>query len=93
MERKPMSKKEQTKFAAGATNDEEQELWEMKKLGTDSAHVLRNDSYKPPSKLISIRVPEDVLGQLKGLADSEGLRYQTYIISLLKKHVKKILKN
>ena len=88
MERKSMSKKELEKLASDATSDDEQELWEKKKLGNDPKHAERSDTYKPPSKLISIRVPDEVLEELKIIADKEGLRYQTYIISLLKKHVR-----
>lgn len=83
-----MNKKDLEKFANDATSDDEQELWEKKKLGNDPKHVERSEAYKPPSKLISIRVPDEVLEELKMIADKEGLRYQTYIISLLKKHVR-----
>ena len=89
MERKPMSKKELEKLAKEATSDEEQELWEQKKLGNDPKHAKRSEQYKAPSKLISIRLPDEVLEGLKEIADEEGLRYQTYIVSLLKKHVRK----
>ncbi len=89
MERKPMTKKELEEFAREATSDDEQKLWEKKKLGTDAQHVGRSHFYKAPSKLISIRVPEEVLEDLKTIADHEGLRYQTYIISLLTKHVRR----
>ena len=89
MERKPMSKKEIEKFAKEVTADDEQELWEKKQLGTDPKHAKRSDFYKAPAKLISIRVPDELLEELKVMAEKEGLRYQTYIISLLKKHVRK----
>jgi len=82
-----MTKKELEKFAKEAVSDEEQELWEKKKLGNDTKNVKRSEFYKAPSKLISIRVPDEVLEELKDLAEKNGLRYQTYIISLLKKHV------
>ena len=88
MERKTMTKEELEKFAQEATSDEEQKRWENKGLGTDKAHAKRSDKFKPPSKLISIRVTEEVLEALKQIADDEGLKYQTYVASLLKKHVK-----
>ena len=87
MERKPMTPDEIERFASQAIKDGEQKLWEEKKLGTDPAHATKSKEYKAPSKLISLRVPEEVLESLKLIADTEGLRYQTYIISLLKKHV------
>ncbi len=88
MEHKPMTKDEIEKFATDATSDSEQELWEKKELGKDVQYVTKSKTYKGPSKLISLRVPEEVLETLKDIADTEGLRYQTYIISLLKKHIK-----
>jgi predicted DNA binding CopG/RHH family protein len=87
-----MTRKAIEKLAAEATSDEEQELWEKKKLGTDPKHTERGTTYKTPSKLISIRVPDEVLCDLKIIADKEGLRYQTYVVSLLKKHVMKMKK-
>lgn len=88
MERKSMTKEELEEFARNATSDENQEKWESKELGADSKSSQKSKAYKAPSKLISIRVPEEVLNELKVIADKEGLRYQTYLISLLKKHVK-----
>jgi predicted DNA binding CopG/RHH family protein len=84
-----MTKKDLEKFINDATDDEEQALWEKKKLGADARFIKRSEFYKAPSKLISIRVPEEVLEELKAIAGKEGLRYQTYIISLLKKHVRR----
>ena len=89
MERKSINKKDLEKFAAEATSDEEQELWEKKLLGNDPKHARQSSFYKTPSKLISIRIPDEVLLELKAIAESEGLRYQTYIVSLLKKHLKR----
>lgn len=60
-----MSKKDLETFAAEVTTDEEQELWETKKLGKDPKHAKRSTFYKAPSKLISIRVPEEVLEEKK----------------------------
>jgi len=89
MERKPIKKKTKEKLSKHATRDDEQRLWEEKKLGNDIKHTERSNLYKSNSKLISIRIPEDVLEDIKNIADKEGLRYQTYIVSLLKKHVKR----
>jgi predicted DNA binding CopG/RHH family protein len=68
--------------------DDEQHLWESKQLGTDKKYTKKSSLYKAPAKLISIRIPDDVLDVLKMLADKEGLRYQTYVVSLLKKHIR-----
>ncbi len=84
-----MSKKELEKFANKATSDSEQKKWENKKLGVDKNKVSKSNFKKSPSKLISIRVPDDVLDALRILAEEEGLRYQTYVVSILKKHIKK----
>lgn len=91
MERKPMKKmtpKERKKFARQGTSDKEQLLWEKKKLGKSKEHVEKSKFFKNPTKLISIRVPEELLHELKEIAEEEGLRYQTYILSLLTKHVR-----
>ena len=89
MERKPMSNKEKEKLASEATSDEEQAKWEKKELGAEGKYVEKSKFYKAPGKLVSLRVPEEVLSSLQGLADLEGLKCQSYILSLLKKHVKK----
>ncbi len=89
MERKSMKKKDLEKFAHDATSDEEQSKWENKSLGTDTKHIKKSSFFKAPSKLISIRIPDEVLEEIKDMAEGEGLRYQTYIVSLLAKHVRK----
>ncbi len=85
---KKMTAKEKEAFAKKATDDEEQALWEKKKLGKNKSHVGKGKFFKEPSKLISIRLPEGLLIELREIADEEGLRYQTYIVSLLTKHIK-----
>ena len=89
MGRKPMNKKYSEKFAHNATSDDEQIKWENKGLGADAKHVKKSSFFKAPSKLISIRIPDEVLEEIKDMAEGEGLRYQTYIVSLLAKHVRK----
>ena len=83
-----MTTKEKEKFAKKATDDEDQALWENKKLGKSKDHVAKSSFFKDPTKLISIRLPEGLLIELKEIADEEGLRNQTYIVSLLAKHIK-----
>lgn len=84
-----MKKTEKESFAQKATSDKEQKKWENKELGTDKEYSKKSDFYKPPSKLVSIRIPEETLTLIKDLAEKKGLKYQTYIISLLKNHVEK----
>lgn len=88
MERKSVSKKNLNALAEKISSDDEQDLWEDKELGADKKHAKKSSFYKAPAKLISIRIPDDVLEILKLLADKEGLRYQTYVVSLLKKHTR-----
>ncbi len=88
MEQKSIKQKKLEIFAQKATSDEEQNRWENKSLGTDAKHVKKSSLFAAPSKLISIRTPDKILGEIKDMAEGEGLRYQTYIVSLLAKHVK-----
>lgn len=60
----------------------------IQSLEIDTEHAKKSSLIIAPSKLISIRIPDKVLGQIKDMAESEGLRYQTYIVSLLTKHVR-----
>ena len=88
MERKPVNKKKIAALVEKISSDDEQQLWESKQLGAEKKHARKSSLYKAPAKLISIRIPDDVLEILKTLADKEGLRYQTYVVSLLKKHTR-----
>lgn len=88
MERKAITKKKIADLVDKISSDDEQALWEHKKLGATSKHAKKSSLYKAPAKLISIRIPDDVLEVLKVLAEKEGLRYQTYVVSLLKKHTR-----
>lgn len=88
MERKPVNKKKIEALAKKVSSDDEQHLWETKQLGSDKKHAKTSSFYKSPAKLISIRIPDEVLEILKALAEKEGLRYQTYVVSLLKKHIR-----
>ncbi len=89
MERKSVKKNKNIEtLVEQVAIDDEQHLWESKKLGADKKHVKKSSLYKAPAKLISIRIPDDVLEILKILADREGLRYQTYVVRLLKKHTR-----
>jgi predicted DNA binding CopG/RHH family protein len=88
MERKAIKKKDIASIAEKIASDGEQSLWENKKLGFENKYAKRSSLYKAPAKLISIRIPDEVLEVLKVLAEKEGLRYQTYVVSLLKKHAR-----
>lgn len=88
MRRRSVNKKKTASLAEHITSDEEQALWESKRLGSESKYAKKSSFYKAPAKLISIGIPDDVLEILKVLADKEGFRYQTYVVSLLKKHTR-----
>ena len=88
MERKPINKKKIAALADKIASDDEQPLWENKELGADPKQAKKSSLYKAPAKLISIRIPDELLEALKSLAEKEGLRYQTYVVSLLKKHTR-----
>ncbi|MDD9950379.1 MAG: hypothetical protein OXT67_02330 [Zetaproteobacteria bacterium] len=83
-----MSDREQQELAQQYTRGPEQAQWERKELGTDPAHAEKSSLHLKPAKLTSIRIPPDVLTDLKEIAHAEGFKYQTYIVALLKRHVK-----
>ena len=89
MERKSVKKSKRIESLIDQiSTDDEQQMWENKELGAQKKHTKKSSFYKAPAKLISIRIPDDVLDVLKLLAEKEGLRYQTYVVSLLKKHTR-----
>lgn len=83
-----MTDKEKRKLAEAYTNDKEQDKWENKELGNDPKHAKKSKILLKRSGPISIRIPPDVLEDLKDIAEVEGYKYQTYIVALLKRHVK-----
>ena len=89
MERKSVKKSKRIEALIDqVSSDDEQHAWENKELGAEKKHTKKSNFYKAPAKLISIRIPDDVLDVLKILAEKEGLKYQTYVVSLLKKHTR-----
>ena len=74
------------------------EDWENRKLGADAGHA------KPTSpddeqemddamglQVISVRLPKQLIAQLKILASDKGLGYQPYLRMTLMDHVKAVL--
>jgi antitoxin component of RelBE/YafQ-DinJ toxin-antitoxin module len=47
---------------------------------------VSNDETK--LKVVSIRLPEDLIEQLKLIADDTGLKYQPYVRMILTQHIK-----
>ncbi len=65
--------------------------WDSVRLATEKekkewAAIARNTTAK--NKVITVRLPERNLIKIKAAAAREGLPYQTYITSLLHKHVR-----
>ena len=71
------------------------EKWESRELGADAAHAKPTS---PDSELemdeamglqvISVRLPKQLIAQLKLLAGDKGLGYQPYLRMVLMDHVK-----
>ena len=87
---KVQSKKKFEKFAKDATSDEEQKSWESGKLGRDPKHAKISKIELPDERPLptSIRIPIDLIRDLKELAEYEGLKYQAYLKMILTKHVR-----
>jgi uncharacterized protein (DUF4415 family) len=69
-------------------------LRESRKMSTEQALEFLEDfrklavsAGKSPSRLISLRVEEDLLGAFQQKARLEGARYQTKIKELMRKYV------
>jgi uncharacterized protein (DUF4415 family) len=83
-------------------DEKEIEKWESRELGADEEYVKRavlekqyldaingSDEDKPSGKmqLISIRLPEPLIQDLKEIGKKEGLGYQTLIREVMKRFV------
>lgn len=83
-------------------DEKEIEKWESRELGADEKYVKRavldkeyldsingSTEDKPSSRmqLISIRLPETLIQDLKGIGKKEGLGYQTLIREVMKRFV------
>jgi predicted DNA binding CopG/RHH family protein len=70
------------------------EEWETGKFGQDEAHVKKSDASSEKDldkalglKLISIRLPKELIDDLKLVAKLNGIGYQPLIRQLLKRFV------
>jgi hypothetical protein len=71
------------------------ELWETKQLGGDPKYARRVSAKEDKAlddslglQAISIRLQKDLLKQLKGMAQKEGLGYQPFIRHILTKYAR-----
>lgn len=71
-------------------------LQECKKLSYDQIaqfledfRLMHSEAPKSPSKLISIKIPEDLLSAFKTKASLHGIPYQTQMKILMKKWLEK----
>jgi predicted DNA binding CopG/RHH family protein len=82
------------KLANEFLNDGQQESWEKGELGRDAKHmkvVSKEETQKfidaKESYATSIRLPKELVNNLKILAKKDGLNYQTYLKMILTRHV------
>lgn len=87
---KAQDKRKFEKFAKDATGDAEQKAWESGKLGRELKHAKIAKIELPDERPLptSIRIPIDLIRDLKELADYEGLKYQAYLKMILTRHVR-----
>ncbi len=96
MKRTPELEKKASEFL----DDGEQEAWENGELGRDVKH-MEFVSEEETKKFItaketyatSIRLPKELVSNLRLLAEKNGLNYQTYLKMILSRHVNDNLKN
>lgn len=83
-------KKDIKKWVDGISSDENQQLWEEGQLGKDLKNSKVSDDLSLGEKPMptSIRLPKNLIEELKKMAQEEGLPYQTYLKMVLIKHVK-----
>jgi hypothetical protein len=89
---KTMSDKEKEKFAAEAiAADGDQEKWEKGELGRDPNHVEAGGCLKGNKVFpTSIRLPYDLVQELRAIAKTEGLAYQSLIRMVLTRYVRNV---
>jgi|GEM_PF-5008389 len=73
--------------------DGNQEAWEKGSLGRDAKHVRRlpedeAQRYLGEKKGTSVRLPDDLIADLRTLAARKGLAYQAYLRMVLIEHVR-----
>lgn len=73
--------------------DGNQEAWEQERLGRDPKHARRLSEadaqrYLGEKKGTSVRLPDDLIADLRTLAAHRGLAYQAYFRMVLIEHVR-----
>lgn len=88
---KPTS--EELKLAEEMLADGHQDAWERGRLGKDATHAKRlteeeAQRYLGEKKGTSVRLPDDLIEDLRTLAARKGLAYQAYLRMVLIEHVR-----
>lgn len=78
------------KWVDEISDDENQKLWEEGQLGKNLEYSKVSDdlSFREKPMPTSIRLPKNLIEELKKMANEEGLPYQTYLKMVLIKHIK-----
>lgn len=88
---KKISKAREKEIEEMIAEDGDEDLWDQRKLGNDPKHAKRAaDEYKKSSSSVgtSIRMPLQLIKELKKIAEEEGMPYQTLVKSILTKYVR-----
>jgi len=88
---KPTS--EELQLAEELLADGNQQAWEQGRLGRDPKHARRlpedeAQRYLGEKKGTSVRLPDDLIADLRTLAARKGLGYQAYLRMVLIEHVR-----
>lgn len=96
---KEAAKKFKKELAAEVQDELDAEAWESGKLGRDERYVARADAETERLvdealglKPINIRLPPQLIEDLKAIAAEEGFGYQPYVRMLLTRHIRKVKK-
>lgn len=91
-----MDEKPKIKVSVDAEQfDADNELWESKKLGASAEHAQPASKEQEQAlddatglQLLSIRMPKNLIEQVKQLAKLEGIGYQPYMRKVMTQHVR-----
>lgn len=84
-----MTSKKLKKIPKFKTEAEESKFW-GEQDSTEFLDWSKAERVKPKSKLISIRLPEPLINEIKEIADDKSLPYQTLIRVWLTEKIKEV---
>ena len=89
---KKISKTREKEIENILKSDADEDKWDNRELGYDPVHVKAAPEYSKTqvnaSVGTSIRMPLELIRELKKIAEEEGMPYQTLVKSILTKYVR-----